>query len=125
MSTFAKKLRRDVIDPATEQHRVYTYKAQVTKKGANSENKCTIKYIDENGYKRTSEGVRILIYGNDSMGGWVPEVGDIVIAEKDENNVISVVAKDTSNFTDYFEQYRITKDIYSTLGNDVSPGTLF
>jgi acetamidase/formamidase len=118
MSNFSKKIRTDIVDPAQSSNRANTFHAKITEK---SSNLYTVEFQDEKGEKQTKSGVKVRVYGNDSVNSF--KVGDTVTIEC-ENSVYTIISVSPQDYDQYKADYELKSDVYSNLVVDFSPGNI-
>lgn len=107
MSDFGKKIRREIVDPATAMIRSRYYDGIVVSNTNSKSVKCTVEYTDEEG-STTRKSAKIDIVSD--MGVQIPKKGDKVFLEKtaDTNDLrVTGIAADINAI------FGVTKDIYS------------
>jgi|CZCB01.1.fsa_nt_gi hypothetical protein len=90
-------VQENVVNPAAwARGEIYHKIAEVTKTDE-SNNVCSIKYVDKDAFVSNKDNVPLRIY-SPTMQDWFPEVGDIVaIEEVDGQPVITGVPEDSYN----------------------------
>ena len=85
-----------------------------------SNNTCTVQYIDKNGNKRNRENVIVRLYGAGT--DWFPSKGETVIVEETEDTCV-VIARHVGNYDmDVRSKMELKQDKYSDGGACNDPG---
>ena len=76
-----------------------------------SNNTCSVQYVDKDGKKRNKEGVVVRLYGNG--GDWFPAINDTVVLEN-TNDTLVCIARHVGNYNmDVRSKMQLRQDIYS------------
>ena len=121
MSDFRNKLIEDVVKPNQDKNRASTLIATVTNAKKSS---YTIKFTNEFGEDKTQSGIKVRTYGNDTIGPYMPEVGDMVIVEQ-EDNEYTIIAKFIKDEAEAKNDLELMSDRFSNLFLDSIPGYIF
>ncbi len=90
------------------------------KESDDSNNTCTVQYVDKNGNKRLRENVMVRLYGSGT--DWFPSPGDNVIVQETEDTCI-VVARHVGNYDmDVRSKMELKQDKFSDGGACNNPG---
>jgi hypothetical protein len=106
-------LQERVVNPATHINNIITTIGIITDSDE-SNNTCSILYIDKSGSKRNRDNVVVRLYGNGA--DWFPAVGDTVVIE-DTGDTVVVVARHVGNYSmDVRSRRQLRQDILSDAG---------
>ena len=85
-----------------------------------SNNTCSITYIDKNGRKRNKDNVVVRLYGNGA--DWFPAINDTVVIE-DTGDTCVVVARHVGNYAmDVRSRRQLKQDVESDESGCQNPG---
>lgn len=106
-------LQHNVVNSATHINNSITTVGIITGSDE-SNNTCSILYIDKNGNNQNRENVVVRLYGNGA--DWFPAIGDTVVIE-DTGDTVVVVARHVGNYSmDVRSRRQLRQDILSDTG---------
>ena len=112
-------LQNNIVNAAVRPNQEMTMMAVVTSSD-DSNNICSVRYIDKNGNKKTRENVTVRLYGSGT--DWFPAKGDTVILQE-SNDLCVIIARHVSNYNmDVRSKMELKQDIYSDESGGQDPG---
>ena len=113
------ELQQNIVNPAAHVNSSITTIGIVTDSDE-SNNTCSILYIDKSGRKSNKDNVVVRLYGNGA--DWFPAIGDTVLIE-DTGDTTVVVARHVGNYSmDVRSRRQLRQDVMSDEGGCQAPG---
>lgn len=116
MSTFKEKILKELVYPAKDLNRIYTFSATIVKKYPG--NFYTVEYSNDDGEKVTKYLVTVRQYNNDKAEAY--KEGQDVLVEKSDNQY-QIIGPQNYNSLQSESEYELKADFYSNLINTI-PG---
>lgn len=114
-----RQMQDTIINPANHINNGITTLGIVTASDE-SNNTCSITYIDKNGKKRNRDNVVVRLYGNGA--DWFPAINDTVVIE-DTGDTCVVVARHVGNYAmDVRSRRQLKQDVESDETGCQNPG---
>ena len=119
MSDLKDLIQNKIVHPSTYGDVSITTIGKVTESDE-SNNTCSIQYVDKQGYPRNKKDVVVRLYGNGA--DWFPAVGDTVVIE-DTGDTTVVVARHVGNYAmDVRAKRQLRQDCMSDNTGCQAPG---
>ena len=110
MSEIRQRILDQVVNPLSRQNQTAVVQAKILE-ADETNNWCSIEYVDKDGYSRNRDNVWVKQYGDGRMP-WFPKVGELVLVE-DYGDSAVITEKFWQNYALEIDARRqLKKDIY-------------